>query len=155
MGRLHLAVLPTLMMGLAAPAIAGPYSDDLAKCLVSHATTDDHKALVRWMFAALAAGPAVRDIAKTTPEQRTAISAEAGHMFVRLVTQDCHAETVAALKYEGATAIEFGFSTLGNVAARDMMSDPAVRAEMSGLDKTMDAKAFDAISEEAGLTKAK
>jgi len=150
-----LTALPFLTAGLAAPALAGPYSDDLAKCLVSHATTADHEALVRWMFSALAVGPAVRDIAKTTPEQRAAISAAAGQMFTRLVTKDCHAETVAALKYEGGGAIEFGFSTLGSVAARDMMTDPAVREEMSRLDKGADRSAFDAIAKEAGIAPAK
>jgi len=151
----HAAVLPFMAIGLTAPAAAGPYSDDLAKCLVKHASTADHEALVRWMFAALAAGPAVHDIAKATPEQRAAISQTAGRMFVRLVTQDCHAETVAALKYEGAAAMEFGFNTLGNVAARDLMTDPAVQAEMSSLDKGMDSSAFDAISKEAGIAPAK
>jgi hypothetical protein len=149
------AILPALALGFTTPAVAGPYSDDLAKCLVSHASTADHEALVRWMFAALAAGPAVRDIARATPEQRAAISMTAGQMFTRLVTKDCHNETVAALKYEGATAIELGFSTLGNVAARDMMGDPAVQAEMGSLDKGMDRAALDAINKEAGIAPAK
>jgi hypothetical protein len=33
-------------------AAAGPYSDDLAKCLVKSTTKEDRVSLIRWLFAA-------------------------------------------------------------------------------------------------------
>jgi len=39
---------------LASPAVAGPYSDDLAKCLVRSTTPEDKTLLVQWMFATMA-----------------------------------------------------------------------------------------------------
>jgi hypothetical protein len=47
---------------------AGPYGDELAKCLVESATKEDRVALVRWMFAAEAANPAVSSIANVFPK---------------------------------------------------------------------------------------
>ncbi|WP_420137160.1 hypothetical protein [Sphingomonas sp.] len=149
MRRLLIGGLSLLGVIGGTPAAAGVYADELTKCLVAKASTADHEALVRWMFAAFAAGPAVKQLANITPEQRTSVTATAGSMFTRLLTQDCRSETIAALKYEGATAMETGFSALGTVAARDLMTDPAVQAELGKLDAFTDTAKIDAMRSEA------
>jgi hypothetical protein len=140
--------LAPVLAAIATPAAAGAYTDDLTRCLVAKATTADHEALIRWMFAAFAAGPAVKELSQVTPEQRAGITAVAGKMFTRLITQDCRSESVAALKYEGSSAFEAGFSTLGKVAARDLMTDPAVQAEMRKLDSVIDPQQLEALQKQ-------
>ena len=57
------AVAVTLLLASLAtePALAGPYSDDLTKCLVRSTTNADRNALVKWMFATAEAPQSAED----------------------------------------------------------------------------------------------
>ncbi len=74
-----------------------------------------------------------------------------GKLYERLLTVDCHTETVAALKYEGTSGMEQSFSVLGQVAFRGLLSDPAVTKVMSGLTEFVDTKKIEALGSEAGI----
>jgi len=132
-------------LGLAAfcvcfSAHAGPYGDDLAKCLVDSTTKEDRIALVRWMFTAAAANPAVASIAKVTPKVMDEANASTGTLFMRLLTDSCKEKAKTALKYEGPATIQLSFQVLGQVAAGEMFATPEVREAMSGLEKYVDKK---------------
>lgn len=107
-------------------AQAGPYTDDLSKCLVASTTTADKNALVKWMFATAALHPAVKSIASITPAERDAFTRSTAHLFERLLTESCRAPAQQAMKYEGAMALQTGFQMLGQVAARELFADPSV-----------------------------
>lgn len=66
--------LPFLLLALltVGSAHAGPYSDDLGKCLVASTTAADKGALVKWMFATAALHPAVKSVASVTPASAAA-----------------------------------------------------------------------------------
>ncbi len=136
---------------VAGPAHAGIYTDDLARCLVTKSTEADKTLLMRWMFGALGASPATRDLAAISPAQSDQLSKQGAELFGRLLTDTCHGETVAAMKYEGSGAIETAFSTLGQVAARGLMTDPSVAAELAKLDKYLDKDKLTALGKEAGM----
>jgi hypothetical protein len=106
MRRTGFAALLLLACGSAA---AGPYGDDLAKCLVESTTHDDRTALVRWMFAAIAAHPAVASIAKVTPEVMEGANKSASALFMRLLTESCKEKAQKALKYEGPGTLQTSF----------------------------------------------
>ena len=127
--------LPLLLLTLltASPAHAGPYSDELGKCLVASTTTADKGALVKWMFATAALHPAVKSIASVTPAERTGFNRDTARLFERLVTESCKAQTLEAMKYEGAVALQVAFQLLGQVAARELFADPAVAGGIAGL----------------------
>jgi hypothetical protein len=91
-------------------AHAGPYGDDMARCLVDSTTKDDRIALVRWMFAAAAANPAVAPIAKVSPQ----------------TMDDANSS--------------MGFQVLGQVAAGELFSSPEVKKAISGLQGHIDTK---------------
>src|SRR5215472_2734610 len=112
--------LAILALTVSCSAHAGPYGDDLAKCLVDSTTKEDRIALVRWMFTAAAANPAVASIAKVTPKVMD--------------------KAKTALKYEGPATIQLSFQVLGQVAAGEMFATPEVREAMSGLEKYVDKK---------------
>jgi hypothetical protein len=128
-------VLASLSQAL---VIAGPYADDLSKCLVKATTDDDKNYLVKWMFAAAALHPQVAAIANITDEQRAELSLNAGKMFERLLTESCKSETQSAVKYEGPGTLTTSFQVLGQVAAQGLFSHPAVSAFMSDFTKYMD-----------------
>lgn len=132
-------------------ARAGVYADDLGKCLVKSSSTDDQIALVQWIYSAMSAHPAVKPYSNFTPEQIDAVTRKGSGLFERLLTVDCRAEAVAALKYEGPSALESGFSLLGQIAMRNLMSEPHVVQNLANLGKDADAAKMNALFAEAGL----
>ncbi len=127
-----------LLLMFAVSAQAGVYTDELSKCLVSSTSKDDRIALVRWMFAAASAHPAVSSIAATTPQQLDDANRSVGELFMRLTTVSCREQTKNAILYEGQLAIQGGFEVLGQVAGTEMFSSPEVAAGMAGLEKYID-----------------
>ena len=119
---------------------AGPYSDDLAKCLVESTTTADKNALVKWMFAMAALHPAVKSIASITEAERTQSSRNTAQLFERLLTESCRTQTRQAVKYEGAAALQTGFQLLGQVAARELFADPSVARGLADLENHIDSQ---------------
>ena len=120
--------------------LAGPYSDELSKCLVVSTTTADKNALVKWMFATAALHPAVKSIASVTTEERTQSTRSTARLFERLLTETCLTQTQQALKYEGALALQTGFQMLGQVAARELFADPGVAAGLAEFEAHLDRK---------------
>jgi len=94
---LALAVLPS------EPAVAGIYSDELAKCLVRETTDGDRTFLVKWIFASASVHPAVRSIASVSDADRTELNKKVAKLVEKLLTESCKNETQEALKYEGPT----------------------------------------------------
>ena len=121
-----------------APAQAGPFSDELGKCLVASTTTADKHALVKWMFSTAALHPAVKSIASVTPAERSGFNRDTARLFERLVTESCKLQTQQAMKYEGAAALQTAFQILGQVAARELFADPAVAGGMADLERHFD-----------------
>ncbi len=136
---------------LACNANAGVYSDDMSKCLVKSTSADDQVVFSQWLFSALALHPSVKGMSNITDEQRNTLNAKAGALFVRLMTKDCRTETLAALKYEGGSAIEQSFMVFGQAAARTLMTDPAVEKGTEGLTTSVDTAEMSELLKEAGL----
>ena len=136
--KLHTcAALPALLL-LATTALAGPYTDDLSKCLVASTTQNDRVALARWIFIAFSAHPAVAPLsAVKTPDIESA-NAEVGGLFMKLLTDTCRDKAKMALQYEGPAAMQFSFQALGQVAGMELASNPDVKAKMSGFAKHLD-----------------
>src|SRR5713226_8174117 len=111
---------------LAGPYLAGPYGDELAKCLVKSTTDADKTYLVKWLFAAAALHPDVKSIASVSDAQRDELNKNAAKLFERLLTESCRSETQEAVKYEGPSTLESSFNALGQVAARGLFSHPTV-----------------------------
>ena len=104
-----------------------------------------------WMFAAISLNPSVQSYANLSDTQRDTINHKFASLAVRLLSTDCHDEAVAALKYEGAIALESSFALLGQVAARGLMSDPHTASAMQSLGTDVDKAKLNALLDEAGL----
>jgi hypothetical protein len=146
-----LAVVAVAAATLPGAAFAGVYGDDLARCLVKAATPTDRTVLMQWMFAAVSTSPAFRPMVTLSDADREGYDKQVAALLERLVLQDCHAQTVTALKNEGPEAINAGFETLGQVAGRSMMSTPETAAELAKVGKFVDTSKFTALAAEAGL----
>ena len=131
------------------PAFAGPYTDDLAKCLVSSTTTADRNALVKWMFAATSTHPAVKSLVTMSAVQIDEANKTVAALFVKLLAESCKTKTQEALKYEGKSAIDASFTVLCQVAGRELFSDPNVAANMAGLQKYFDKNKLQQLGDSA------
>jgi hypothetical protein len=127
-------------------AIAGPYGDDMAKCLVKAATPDDRSVFIKWLFASIALHPDVRSMATITPQQRDDFNKRAAALFQRLLTDSCRAETQSAIRYEGPAIVQYAFQVFGQAAARDLFSSGDVAAGMQDLAKYIDQEKIKALS---------
>lgn len=145
---MRLKCLAILAMSVSASAHAGPYGDDLAKCLVESTTKEDRIALMRWMFAAAAANPAVASIANVSPKVMDDANATMGALMMKLLTDSCREKAKKALTYEGPATIQLSFQVFGQVAAGELFSSPEVGKAMAGLQNHVDQKKLDALKTE-------
>lgn len=150
----HHVLVAAAALAVAVPfapsALAGPYTDDLSKCLVAKTTSDDKNRLMAWVFAAIALNPSVAPMASVTPAQRTAINADMARLFEALMTDTCRGEAQAAVKYEGKSAIEASFTVLGQVAGRELFASPAVAQGLAELDSLIDKKKMEDLFDTSG-----
>ena len=119
-------------------SFAGPFTDELSKCILESTSKTDRIALVRWMFAAASVHPAVKPLSSVTEKQLDEANKQTADLFMRLLTESCRQQTKKALKYEGDAALRTSFHTLGTVAGQDLFSDPKVAAGLDGLKRHLD-----------------
>ena len=140
--RKSVVLLTVLAACVTTPCWAGPYADDLAKCLVRSTTSKDKTVLVQWMFAMASLNPDVRQLSTVTTPQRTELNQRFADMVKALLTKSCLKETRDAVQYEGPTTLETSFSVLGQVAGRELFASPNVAAGMKELEGMLDIKSL-------------
>ncbi len=141
-----LGVAVVIAMPLMSTSAHAAASDDtLAACLARSTTPDDRIVLVDWIFTMVARHPSVAGMTSISDVQRTAINQKAGALFTRLLTNDCAAEVKQAYKAGGEGAIENAFSTLGESAMSQLMSDPNVQAAGNDIAPYVDNKKLNAL----------
>lgn len=107
-------------------AAAGPFADDMAKCLVNSTSDADRADLVRWIFSAMAQHPDLASMAAIPPKDRDVLNTKAANLFSRLMFDSCKSQVEQAVHNEGPQTIEYAFQILGEVAMRGIMADPHV-----------------------------
>ncbi|WP_156459031.1 hypothetical protein [Rhodanobacter sp. Root480] len=132
------SALFTLLAVASLPVTAGVYTDDLSKCLVSKTTPEQKGVLVNWMFSAMSLNPSVAKFVTLPDAQRKAFNVDMAKLFESLVTVTCKSEMQLAVRYEGNTAIGAAFTVLGQVAGRELFSNPEVAKGMSDLERYLD-----------------
>lgn len=130
----------TLLGFTSMKAEAGPYGDDLGKCLVNSTTSTDKRALVKWMFATAALHPDFKLITTGSTQQYDALNKAVGTLFDRLLTKTCRQQAQQAVKFEGDSTIESSFQILGQAAARELFAYPSVAAGMADMTKHADSR---------------
>lgn len=133
-----------------APARAGLYQDDLSRCLVAAATPTDRTLLLRWVFASMAVNPKINDMAHISDTQAKALSVETAGIMQRFMLTDCRKQTIEAIRYEGAGAIQQAFSMLGQIAMSDLTREEATSVYMADLGNHLDKEKWEALGKEAG-----
>jgi hypothetical protein len=134
-------VVTMLALGLAvlAPAArAGEAGEALSKCLIDSATLEDRRALVRWIFSAIAAHPDLDGLTAIDAGRRDQLEHGAAAVFERLVAQDCTAQSREAIVQEGTEGFSAAFKTLGELAMGGVVTDSQVQAGIGRLTEYID-----------------
>lgn len=132
------ATVATAGLLTAATAVAGPYGDEMAKCLVNSTTAADRTTFIKWMFAAMALHPDVRAMALVSDQQRDEANKTTAALFVKMVTETCRDQAQKAIRYEGAETLSTAFQVFGQVAGRELFTNPNVADGLKGLVKYLD-----------------
>jgi hypothetical protein len=147
--RTRINKLALLLGLLSSPvAFAGPYTDDLSKCLVNSTTKEDRVALVKWMFSAASVHPAVKSMVSVSAKQLDDANKRTADLFMNLLTISCKSEAEKALQYEGEVTFQTSFQILGQVAGQELFSSPEVVSAMSGLEKYIDGKKLESLAKQ-------
>jgi hypothetical protein len=146
-----LACTAFLTAGLlaSAPSGAGPYADDLAKCMVRTSTPADRAEFVKFLFSAMAQHPDVSSMANIPPRQMESTVKASGELIQRLLLQSCRSETQQAIRYEGMEAVFYSYQFYGQAMAAELFGNPIVAAKMKDLNNYLDADKFKAFAEAA------
>jgi hypothetical protein len=144
--RRYLLMLPFL--ACVHSAHAGPYSDDMAKCLVSSTSQKDKVALVRWIFANAALHPDVASISRVSAAEKDQLDRNAAALLEKLLTETCRKVTEDAIRYEGSVAFSLSFQVLGQVAMKELMSNKDVDAGFRAFVKYVDQKKIESLSKQ-------
>lgn len=128
-----------LMLVATTTAWAGPFTDEMSKCLVRSTSEADKTLLIKWIFAAMSAHPDVRALSSVTPAKGEQFNQQAAQMVMRLLTKSCKSEARQAVEFEGEGAFRTSFEVLGQVAMQGLMSNPSVAGYFGGFEKNLDA----------------
>ncbi len=127
-----------VMLAASIPASAGPYTDELSRCLVEKTTPDDKSALVQWIFVAMSQHPTVAPMTKVTRDDVDKHNKAVADLFMQLVTDRCVETSRKAIQNEGIAAIQQSFQVLGQAAAGELFTNPEVADMMAGFGKHLD-----------------
>ena len=107
-------------------SIAGPFGDEMAKCLVQSTNSKDNISLVRWIVRVYGEHPDSNDFINLSIKDKEKIDKEIDALFNRLLLEDCKKETKMALNYEGDQVLFTAFQIMGQVAGRELNKEKNV-----------------------------
>ena len=107
---------------------AGPFTDNLTRCIVVSTSDDDYKKLVNWIFRVVSEHPHIKSNVGDVYSKIQKIKADVNlaEIFTKLLTRRCKTEAIQAFKYEQDIALFESFKMLGEISMQKLMEDPAV-----------------------------
>jgi hypothetical protein len=134
---------------LSQAAFATPTTDALSTCLADNTTGKDRKDLARWIFLAMSVHPEIRSLSSATEVIRDEADRKMANLVTRLLTVNCETQTKEAVASEGNTGVFSAFKSLGEVAMRELMTNPDVTASIIGYAKYIDQKKLESVLSKA------
>tara|TARA_B100000700_G_scaffold289253_1_gene346442 strand:+ start:260 stop:712 length:453 start_codon:yes stop_codon:yes gene_type:complete len=125
------------------PIFAGPFGDEMAKCLVTSTNNRDRNKLVKWVFRVYGEHPEVSYMVDLSDREKKVIDKDVADIFTRLLNEDCIDETKKALDYEGNNVMFTAFEVLGGVAANGFMENPNVEKSIGKFTELIDDEKLD------------
>ena len=127
-------------------ALAQSSGEKLGDCLVRKTTGQDRIDLVRWIVLAYSKHPDVSNFVQTDATAEENVHQNMGLLFTELVAERCKLEARTAFQ-SGNAAFEQAFTTLGQVAAEELMRSKEVNSTIADFVKYADQKKIEAALE--------
>lgn len=106
------ALFAALLFFFLLPAQAASGSEALSTCFADHTSGKQRKDLARWIFVAMSSHPEISDISHVSSQERDKSNRTMATLVMRLLTEDCTAETKAAMR-DGSEGVSSSFKVLG------------------------------------------
>ena len=141
---LYIVTVLTFLLNVSnKPIFAGPFGDDMAKCLVTSTSNRDRTKLLKWMFRVYGDHPEVSYMVDLSDREKKVIDKDVAQIFTRLLSEDCIDETKKALDYEGDNVMYNAFQILGQVAAQGFNGNPDVMKSINKFVELIDYEKLD------------
>ena len=108
--------------------VAGPYTDDFAKCLVTKTTAQEKTDLVKWIYVTISFHPQLSQMSNLTAEDVEMANIRVADYMTNVFAYKCNDELNQAIKYEGEESVFYAFELLGELAMGELMQDQGVTA---------------------------
>ncbi|KQY87142.1 MULTISPECIES: hypothetical protein [Roseateles] len=135
-------LLPALLLSLTATlplsAQAGPKAEALGICLGDSTTGKDRKDLARWIFVAMSAHPEIKPLSNVPDATRAEADEGVAQLLTALLTERCRVQAREAAQQEGSAGFVTAFQKLGELAMKELMTNPEVGAAMGGFERRID-----------------
>jgi hypothetical protein len=126
-------------------SMANPKIEAAKRCLGDNTTGKERKELAKWIFIAIAAHPEIRDLSNVTPDISDKSSQSTGLLMNSLILDKCSQEMRALISESGPSAVELPFKFLGELAMKELMTDPSVTASIQGFIRYYDKEKADKV----------
>ncbi len=136
---------PSAQAASGAQAAPGAYTNALTKCIVQSTTDTDKRLVVTWVFSVIALHPDVQNLMSVSDAERDDANKRIANLFETLLTKTCRTEATEAIKYEGDAAIGKSFEVLGQIAMRELLTNPQVNAGLAGFAKYIDTQRLEEV----------
>ena len=121
---LYIFTVLTFLLNISNKTIfAGPFGDEMSKCLVLATSSKDNSLLGRWLVRVYGEHGDSKDLTNLSDYKKEKIDKDVARLFTRLLSEDCKVETKKALKFEGDLVMFNAFRTLGEVAGKELLED--------------------------------
>ena len=128
-------------------ALAGPYTDEFTKCLVSSTTEKDKQKIVRWIVKVYSDHPSLSDISKISSKKNLMVDKDLGEVFTRLLAEKCRDKAIKAIELVGDMVLYTAFKTLGEVAGQQLLNDENVQNSLNEFTKYVDYEKLDYLND--------
>lgn len=119
----------------------------LGQCFVLKTTGADRLLVARWLAGAMGMGDATRDLVTVDETAKLATDKAMAALFTRLFTKDCAEQAAPLVKAQNQSGMEAAGGMLGEMAMRELMSDPKVSASTFAYLQFIDPAKFAALAE--------
>tara|TARA_A100001035_G_scaffold242318_1_gene208743 strand:+ start:614 stop:1063 length:450 start_codon:yes stop_codon:yes gene_type:complete len=124
---LHIFTVLTFFLNISnKPIFAGPFLDDMSRCLVTASSSQDNILLGRWLVRVYGEHGGSNDLTNLSDYKKKQIDKDMALLFTRLLSEDCKEETKKALKFEGDAVMFNAFRVLGEAAGQELIDDKSV-----------------------------
>jgi hypothetical protein len=119
----------------------------LSDCLIRKSTGEDRIAVAQWMLAAMASGPQMKDLFKVDPALKAELDKRMAATFTRLMVTACSDESRPLFKAHSKEGFRAAGNTLGGIAIRELLSDPAAVRELEAYVQYLNKSDFAGVAE--------